>query len=322
MKQIADLHCDTIRELYEKYKDNQRINLYRNELQVDLQKLKASNYSIQNFAIFTDYKKDGDVYAVAKEMISLYYREIEKNKEYIKAAISYDDITQCKQEGKIAAFLTLEDSMPCVRDYDRLLEFYQLGIRMITLTWNYSNEIGYAHTSSFGGLTKKGIEFLEWMEYLGIIVDVSHGSDKLFYDVLNYSKKPFVASHSNARALVNHTRNMTDDMIYQISKKGGLIGINYFEDFIYIKKNTKEKYSRIEDVIAHIKHISRIAGIDCIALGSDFDGINNNLEIKDASHTNVLYEALSCSGFTYEETEKICYKNVERLYKEVLGGKT
>ena len=156
------------------------------------------------------------------------------------------------------------------------------------------------------------------METLGIIVDVSHGSDAVFYDVLKYANKPFVASHSNARSISNVARNLSDDMIRKLADKGGLTGINFCSNFIQPTPYIEPTYTYIKDIIKHIKHIRNIGGIDCIALGTDFDGISSTLELKDGSYMQLLADEMLKSGFTYEEVEKIFYKNLLGLYKELL----
>ena len=154
------------------------------------------------------------------------------------------------------------------------------------------------------------------MERLGIIIDASHLSDAGFYDVLNNTTKPFVASHSNARHLCKAARNMSDDMILKLAKRGGVMGINFYGNFLV--DGDGHCKSCIEDMVKHILYIKDLAGIDCIGLGSDFDGINSELEMKDASYYQLLYEALVKAGLSEEEIEKIFYKNVLRVYKEIL----
>ena len=199
---------------------------------------------------------------------------------------------------------------------------------MIALTWNFENGIGYPNftpskdsnedilrkTDKERGLTDFGIEYVRKMEELGMIVDVSHLSDKGFYDVLKYTTKPFVASHSNARAVCSVARNLDDEMIKLLAQRGGVMGLNYCSAFI---EENDEGYTPIECMVKHIRHIADVGGIDCIGLGSDFDGIESRLEIRDASGLPKFYEALK-KYFSEEEIEKIFYKNVLRVYKEVL----
>lgn len=202
---------------------------------------------------------------------------------------------------------------------------------MITLTWNYPNKIGFPNynkntASSFkemyrhndtDGLTPFGIEYIQEMERLGIIIDVSHLSDAGFYDVCKYTKAPFVASHSNARSICGVARNLTDKMILELAKRKGVIGINYYGAFLQDSEDGKAP-SKIKDMIQHIQHIKTIGGIDCVGLGSDFDGIGGELELQDVSYLPQLREALKKAEFTEEEIDKIFYQNVLRVYQEVL----
>jgi len=169
------------------------------------------------------------------------------------------------------------------------------------------------------GLKQKGFEAVELMNELGMLVDVSHLSDAGFDDVLKHSKQPFVASHSNARAMTNHPRNLSDEMLKQLADAGGLTGINFFNNFL-VKGVLKEKLevAKIEDMVRHIKHIRNVAGVEVIGLGSDFDGIPNEVEIADASQMGKLSEALLKQGFSYDEVEKMFWKNGIRVIKEVL----
>lgn len=191
-----------------------------------------------------------------------------------------------------------------------------MGVRAITLTWNYPNEIGYPNTNyehKDKGLTSFGEEVVHEMNRLGMLIDVSHLSDQGFYDVARLSSKPFIASHSNARAIKNHSRNLDDNMIKTLSEKGGVMGICFERDFL----GESEK-ARIEDMIKHIKHIKNIGGIDVIALGSDFDGCHPDGEISNIGEIEKLSYALKDNNFTEDEIDKIFYRNALRVIKDVL----
>src|SRR3712207_5016359 len=151
------------------------------------------------------------------------------------------------------------------------------------------------------------------MNNLGMIIDVSHLSDKGFYDVSKYCKVPFVASHSNCRSITNHNRNLTDDMIKGLSEKGGVMGLNFCNNFLGCSN-----VSKIDDMIAHIKHMKDVGGIDCIAIGSDFDGISCSVEINDISKIDKLSYMLKKEGCSEVEIEKTFYKNVERVLEDIL----
>ncbi|MBQ2505635.1 MAG: membrane dipeptidase, partial [Erysipelotrichaceae bacterium] len=257
------------------------------------------------------------------------YEQMDANKDLIAPAYCYDDIIKNETNGLMNGLLTLEEGAVIDNDLAKLDDYYNLGVRMITLTWNFANGIGFPNftpvegmerpemlriTNQKDGLTDFGIQYVRRMEELGMIVDVSHLSDAGFYDVVKYSTKPFVASHSNARSVCGVARNLTDEMIRLLAEKGGVTGLNYCSSFI---DDNDTGYTSIASMVEHVSHIAKVGGIDCIGLGSDFDGIGSTLEIKDCSGMQKLYEALT-PYFTQEELEKIFYKNVLRVYKEVL----
>ncbi|KAB1438470.1 dipeptidase [Candidatus Galacturonibacter soehngenii] len=329
---VVDLHCDTMAELWYSQWDNKKpMELEKNSLHVDLEKLRKGDYLLQNFAIFVNLGRNLDPFESALSQIDIFYREMEKNKEKIRAVKTYEDIETNIQEGKICAMLTVEEGAVCKGKLSFLRILYQLGVRMMTLTWNFENELGFPNLRSKSsqskyeyefekglGLKKKGIEFLIEMERLGIIVDVSHLSDEGFYDVLQYTKKPFVASHSNARALCRHPRNLTDDMIRKLAQRGGVIGLNYSPNFLEEGETEEDCHSSVALMASHARHITNIGGIECLALGSDFDGIEGKLEMKNCSMLPLLLEALEKEGFKHSQIEAIFYKNVLHLYKELL----
>ena len=320
MKYI-DMHCDTITALYKSNGD-----LLHNDLHNDLKKMKDGECMLQNFAIFTDISSEDSSFT--KNSIEYYYKQLDKNKDLIRPVYTYEDILNNDRNGLISSLLTLEEGSVIDGDLSNLDWYYKQGVRMITLTWNYPNGIGHPNfvydesqykdrlhqINEKDGLTDFGIEYVRRMSELGIIVDVSHLSDKGFYDVLEYTNRPFVASHSNARSLCNVGRNLSDDMIRKLSDRGGVTGLNFCSAFI---KDNNERYTSIEGMVEHIRYIVNVGGIDCIGLGSDFDGIHNELEIKNASGLPQLYEALR-KYFSEEDIEKIFYKNVLRVYKEFL----
>lgn len=334
---VADMHCDTIGEIYENRLLGNYYNLKENNFHVDISKLITGEYILQNFAMFINIKKHKNPYKTLQEMIAVYYEELEANREIINPVYSYEDIIRCEKENKIAALLTIEDAGALEGSLENLKTVYEQGVRLITLTWNYINGVGFPNfklrvdtsgnttektnftiPNTEFGLTPFGIELVREMERLGIIVDVSHLSDAGFYDVLKYSKKPFVASHSNARTVTNVVRNLTDDMIKKLADKGGVTGINFCSDFVQTTPHIGSTFTYVEDLVKHIKHIKNVGGIDVLALGTDFDGIKSTLEIEDASKIQLLEQGLLKNGFTYDEVEKIFYKNIMRLYKELL----
>ena len=308
-----DMHCDTILGLID---DKGGLGLYENNLSVDIKKLKKGNSLAQFFAMWVNIKSKKDPMENCLELIDRFYVELEKNSHSISIATNYEDIIKNDDSDKISAILTIEEGGTIKGELYNLRNFYRLGVRAITLTWNEPNEIGYPNTTSkyrSKGLTKFGQQVVDEMNRLGMLIDVSHLSDEGFYDVAKLSSKPFIASHSNSRTMKNHPRNLTDDMIKVLSASGGVMGICFDRDFL---RNTDK--ARIEDMIRHIKHIKNIGGIEVIALGSDFDGSHPNCEINNIGEIEKLAFALSDNKFSEDEIDKIFYKNALRVIKDVL----
>ena len=310
--QIIDLHCDTILHLV----DQPQLRLFDNNLSIDIKKLKRGNSIAQFFALYIDLAEQKNPLQRCLSMVDLFYREIQENHKDIALALNAEELSLNQKAGKISAFLTIEEGAAIQGRLENLRNFYRLGVRLLTLTWNYPNEMGYPNCEEkyrTQGLTDFGQQVVVEMNTLGMIIDVSHLSDQGFYDVARLSKKPFVASHSNARSVREHSRNMTDDMIRLLAQKGGIMGINFSGNFLDGSKDSK-----VDAMVRHIKHIYNVGGIDVIALGTDFDGIEYNLEIANVGEMDKLIGALGKSGFTTGEIEKICCQNALKVIRECL----
>lgn len=310
---FIDLHCDTIDMLLNSEND---CSLAQNNLSVDIEKMKRGNSLAQFFALYINQKKTNNPLETCLKMADKFYLELDKNNNSIALATSYKDLIKNKQKDKISAFLSIEGGEALNGSLYNLRNFYRLGVRLITLTWNFPNEIGFPNCKNeyvYRGLTSFGQEVVHEMNNLSMLIDVSHLSDKGFYDVARISKKPFIASHSNSRTITNHPRNLTDEMIKILSQKGGIIGINFEKSFL--GENIPAKVS---DMINHIKHIKNIGGIDVISIGSDFDGVELPSEITNISEIDKLAYELKKNNFSEEEIEKIFYKNALRVIKDTL----
>ena len=322
MRYVADMHCDTISLLWQAGQRGDAHQLLENSLSVDLKKMERGGYLIQNFAMFVCLEQVENPLVHVLELIDEYNRQMEANRDRIAPVYRFADIEKNRAAGKLSGLLTVEEGGVCKGSLSALRTLYRLGVRMMTLTWNFENEIGYPHAvvhradydpAQNYGLKPLGIEFVREMNRLGMIVDVSHLSDGGFWDVAQYCQGPFVASHSNARSVCNHTRNLTDDMIRALADKGGVMGINFCGDFLRERDG-----GTVEDMIRHIRHIRNVGGVGVIGLGSDFDGIDNVPEISDASRMLLLAEGLEKAGFSGGEIDAIMYGNVLRLYRETL----
>lgn len=308
MKYI-DLHCDTAYRMI-----NENLHLDKSICKVNIENLKKGGALGQIFAFFLDLKEVEDPFNGFMDMYNNFILETERNKDSIKIVRNIEELKECEREEKLAAILSIEEGEVLKGNLENIKRVYDLGIRIITLTWNYENSLGYPNYNfkyKDKGLKEKGIEMVKEMEKVGIIPDASHLSDGGFYDLVKICKKPFIATHSNSREIMNHPRNLTDDMIKLLSNKGGVMGLNFCSSFV-----GENEVTSISDLVKHAKYIRNIGGIDVLALGSDFDGIENEVEIKDTSEMNKLYYALNKEGFSEEDIEKIFYKNIIRVLKE------
>ena len=316
---LLDMHCDTFWLMMR----DDSICLEKNELCIDAQKLKKANSMAQFFASFVnlgDFQGENaieDSYQFAKKMIAHGKTEIDKND--IAIVYNYVDLLENQKQKKISAVLTLEEGGVVNGKMEYLEELYQQGIRLITLTWNHENCIGFPNSRDEKemqkGLKPFGIEVVERMNELGMIIDVSHLSDGGFWDVIRCSKKPFVASHSNARMLCNHPRNLADDMIKAIAQSGGAVGVNFYPYFL-----NENGRATVEDIANHAWHMYDVGGEDVVAIGTDFDGFDEGtLDIANISEMNYVFEAFLKRGFTERQLDKIQNKNILRVMREQEG---
>ena len=308
---MIDLHCDTIMQLLD-HPDSG--DLYRNTWKIDIEKLQKAHSKVQDFALFVNLGKTNDPYGRYEEMRNLCTTQIHLYGEHIQHVLSYQDVESVYESGKIGALMSIEEGGVLGGDLDKLKQAYQDGVRLITLTWNYPNGLGEPHCGEqHKKLTPKGIEFVEAMQDLGIIVDCSHLNDAGTEQLGDILDVPFVASHSNAREVTAHTRNLPDNLIKLIANKGGVIGLNFAQSFL-----GTSSISRIEDIVKHGLYLINKGGEDVVALGTDFDGIKPDTEIKDASEMHRLYDAFKEAGLSVEQCEKLFWKNADRLLKEIL----
>ncbi len=315
-----DFHIDTLMRWLSAKATSElpsNVDLWTNDYHVDIERLIKSNYAAQFFACFI-YLGEDPIFKVshyddALKAIDIFHEQIAKKPEKIALVRSYQDYLNNMNNNKLSAFLTIEEGGIIDGKIERVDELYNKGVRAITLTWNYENCIGYPNVEykqKDSGLKPFGIEVVEKMNDLGIIVDVSHLSDAGFYDVHKYSKRPFLATHSNSRTICEHSRNLTDEMVKMLANKGGMTGINFAGAFLQ-----KDGKSTVDSMVAHIKHLINVGGLEVVGLGTDLDGIGGELEIGSAGNIHMLSEAMERNGFKTNEIEAVCYKNAEAFFK-------
>ena len=313
-----DLHSDTLTMLRKKE------DLAHSHCQVTLENLKQSETLVQCFSVFIPtgyfpgFMRKGLTQRQADRIYKKYLETMETFEGDLLPVKSHADIDRCKEEGRTGVLLTLEDGGIMGDQIENVESFYKKGVRLVTLTWNSQNPIGYPRSSDKEkmnrGLKPYGFAVIEEMDRLGMAVDVSHLSDGGFWDVIGHCKKPVLASHSDARAVKDHPRNLTDDMIRAIAEKGGIIGINFAPEFL-----SDAKGNRAADAARHIRHIYNVGGEDVLAFGSDFDGITGCDELKGPCDCEKILEALKAEpGFPGTAIEKLWWKNADRYFESVL----
>lgn len=301
MDKFFDLHCDTVHKI----SDGGLRNIPG--AHVDLLRLREAGYGLMTFAAFVNAGYTDDPYGDCLRLLHTLNDEIRANDDIASPALCPADIMRNEAAGRLSALLSVEEGGVIEEDLGRVGELYGLGIRMMTFTWNYDNDIATSvNGTREGGLTEFGYDFLSELEKYGIVADVSHLSDAGFYDVAKVAKRPFIASHSNARAVEPHRRNLTDDMIRVIGNKGGVIGLNFCADFV-------GGDGGIEMLCRHAREIADCGGVETVAVGGDFDGIETNPALPDCSATPRLAEGLCDFGFTSREVDMIMGGNARRF---------
>ena len=311
---IIDSHCDTPSQILR----GRDLALDNADAHVDFPKLKLGGVDAAFFALYIPAELEGEAaYSHAMSLLAGVKETLAANPDKAALALSREEAYANSDKGLFSVFLGLENGSPIGKSLESLQEFYDVGVRYVTLCHSADNEICDSCVSRdkrWGGLSPFGREVIAEMNRLGMLVDVSHISDAAFYDVLECSSKPVVATHSCCRALAAHPRNMTDDMIRALADKGGVIQVNFYPVFLDdsfkeedMFKTTPPSFRRIAD---HIDHVVSLVGIDHVGIGSDFDGIDVAPQgLEDISMMPVLFDELRTRGYTERDLEKIASEN-------------
>ncbi len=303
MKYI-DLHCDSATVCFDG-----AYSLSDAPLQVNIQKLNGADCAVQCFAVFTDGKNAENDFAKYVNFFLTSVREF--NLTLVK---SFNGLISCAQSKKTGAMLTVENSGFTDGDEAKIKALKDIGVSMASLVWNSENSLAYPNAeikNSGKRLKERGRRAVEIFDGLKIIIDVSHLSDGGVDEILERRKIPLVASHSNARALCGHRRNLTDKQIKKIADCGGVIGVNFYKKFL-------GDGDAFGCVLRHIEHIIKVGGEDVIAFGSDFDGIPETEGLEGCEKMPSLINYLS-AHIGARATRKICFDNFARVFKEVSG---
>lgn len=311
---VFDLHCDTALALLGKT-GNEAGNLKHNSLHIDLDRAAKLEAYCQCFACFTtpdmqQWMKVSPIVVFERELATI-QREVDKHKRMIRLAYCAEDVEANRDSGKMSAILTIEG--PAGFDFDpELLEnLHQIGFRMSTLGWNEKNVLTGSNVTG-GGLTDKGREYVKEAQRLGILVDVSHISDEGFWDIMEITQAPVVASHSNSRFLCNHSRNLTDDMFRAICRTGGVAGINQYAEFL-------GEHPTLDTVCDHVLHLLELdPDGKHIALGGDLDGCEAFSEgFEGIQSYPSLAQRLLERGLTEDMIRDIFWNNALNVLRSV-----
>ena len=355
---IADGHIDLPYRLHEEgliYEENIDLNHNTNR-NFDIPKARKGGLNSPFMSIYIPSEKTySEGFELANSLIDLVENIVESNKDHFQLALTPEDVINNFNNNKISLPMGMENGSPIGENINNLKFFFDRGIRYVTLTHAKNNQIcdsSYDTERKWNGLSEFGKELVKEMNKIGMMIDVSHVSDKTFYDILNITEKPLIASHSSPRKFTpNFERNMSDDMIIELAKNNGVILINFGSSFVnnnsnmiffeidklveswriengyevkdenVIKKrelliNQKNPFASIDDVLDAIDHVNNLVGQNHIGFGSDFDGLGNSLpsNLKDVSFYPKLIEGLLKRGYNKESIEKICYKNFFRVW--------
>jgi membrane dipeptidase len=297
---------------------------------------------------------------LALEMLDAVWASAEKNSDIVAIALNPEDAAVLEAEGKRAIYLSIENGYPIGNDLKNVELFYNKGVRYVTLVHSTNNDLADSATDSggpeHGGISLLGASVVEEMNRLGIMVDVSHGSDETFYDAIELSKAPIIATHSNARTVTDHPRNMSDDMLRLIAKNGGVVQLTMLSDYLRdapqnperdsaltslraslkpsnemteserkaardqlreIRTQYPDPLATVQNAVDHIDHIVSIAGIDHVGIGCDFDGGGGIDGVFDASEVMNITVELVRRGYSEQDIEKIWSGNLLRVFAEV-----
>ena len=301
--------------------------LRENKLHVDLKRGSRFSPYAQVFAIFTrpvenweelDFSKDWppDVLLhIGNELLSLLLSEFEKNSDILTLCKSTFDVKETAKNGKIAALIAIEGAELIGCDISELERAYEKGVRLINLCWNYDNVLcGAANGPTKSGLTKRGAEYVKRMQELGVAVDLSHASERTFWDVAEMTKRPIIAGHSNSKAICDSPRNLTDDQFKEIIRLHGIAGLNLCQDFL----NESGK-ADIDDIIRHAEHFLELGGEKSVCLGGDLDGVDFPPKgITGIESYGEIYDAMLKRNYPEELVRDIFYNNLFNVLEAVL----
>ena len=317
---LADLHCDTIWRV----KRGADLALRSRDGHVDIPRLRQGGVALQVFAVFVPPGRRATArFEQARSTVQLIRDTVHKHSDDLEIVTTAAAARRAIAHLKIAVVISLEGLHPLEGNVKRLKLFYDLGVRIFGITWNNSNEFAAsAYDESHAarkpvplGLTRAGEQAVAEIQRLGALVDVSHLGEGAFWRIIEIARGPVIASHSLARSVYSHFRNLTDAQIRALASTGGVIGANFCSSFLAAKGR-----GVVDDVAAHIARLAEIGGVSCAAVGSDFDGISKSPKgLEHAGRMQNLAESLRRRGFSDARIRMVMFGNFMRVFREVCG---
>lgn len=313
---VCDGHCDTLGDLLA---GTRALSERSTVGHIDLPRLREGGVTAQVFACFVpvdQYRRGAARHALQR--LDQLHQALERYPDQLLLATGADDIRRAKAEGKVAGILGLEGVEPLEGSLALLRCFYRLGVRVVGLTWNFRNEAadGVFEGGQARGLSDFGVQLVAECNRLGMLIDVSHLAPPGVEDVLRISRQPVIASHSNAAALCDDSRNLTDAQIRAIASHGGLVGVTFVTSFLV----KPARAATIAHVLDHIDHLLRVAGPDHVMIGSDFDGIEATPRgLENASRYSALTAGMLARGHDEQTVRHVLGLNFLRVFEQVTG---
>ena len=302
-----DAHCDTLSRC-----EKQGCALRENDGHLDLKRLEAYRRAAQLFAIFHDGADapPGGMFAECRRQQALFARELAANDDIAASCRTAADVECANASGKVAAILSCEGAELLDCDPAKPNWAHEVGIKAVNITWNHANALAGSHKDEpERGLSDRGRAFAERAQELDIFLDVSHCSDAALWDLIKMTQKPVLATHSNARAVCNHTRNLTDDMFRAIAGTGGVVGVNFYTAFV-----SDTPAPTMDDILRHFDHFLALGGAKHLALGADLDGCDALAGgLSGVQDMPRLWDALRAHGYDDALLEDIFYNNLLRV---------